>query len=928
MSLWFRIVSAILLLSQLAILPFVSAQGEPIEDICILDKETYGEYTQAVMDHRAAIVSHWPESQAAQVKKALMRQILNDDEDCKTPEPLQVQFDKFDAFCNTMIQWLADSLQLALQNDNEERASTIQGFIWQAIDAETCSVVIGDEETAQVSLTTATESIPQIYTIPVAVPWKRNFCFLESGPAAGGFFAQVQDITNLTLPQSMLNVIDNTVASFAATPLFSLQAAETALLAFAQNIFNHRVDTLRNAPYHIVVAPHQADEIGKLTEHFVHSQWFADLHKLLEIYEPYMARVGNYELNRDQNIAASLVNSIVELSARENVIEDSTVTPQRVFEALKSHHTLFTRDHDLAIFTLTASDPWSATQGLELMIPATDDHAKINIRIAELNAISWTKNIDNGSGWTYTQEGRSIQTFRGDILLSGQQIAALEFDASYDGADPTTMINAEFAFAVEPYIIAGNILRELTEVVVEDGRNPLRTDAITRVTIELFGPAWCRPVFSFDRSDIHHSNGDKERTDGLALILNNTQINLKVLWWIHPARQTILEARETDPDAWAAPGMDALIQEAKVFHTTIHNANVHRANLVPFGSLWMLQFVSLWATSQQLPDFRSPIQAEHTLISEAAQWLVPWFIRTFIPWYVQDNPFNYDDYLAPEDDIRPLTQLAYCVDDVGTLKEYYLDTAADSMVTSSQALCQTLKWELSGACFSVRSIPADNKSVYDVFPEPDTARCIDFIHQKSEPDPEPNTCSLTVDGYSGTTSTIFGFTLAAGTTPTGVIERRINYGDGTIQTQQKSTYAIMPSFSDNHRYDNPWTYTVSWYIYQIDWPTATQLESCVLDAQIVVWSWEGGEPEWQCPDPEATNYVPGADPEDWEVCTYPEPDPVLWCTDSEATNYDSNATEDDGSCTYPEAEWQCPDETATNYVPGADPEDWEVCTYE
>jgi hypothetical protein len=34
---------------------------------------------------------------------------------------------------------------------------------------------------------------------------------------------------------------------------------------------------------------------------------------------------------------------------------------------------------------------------------------------------------------------------------------------------------------------------------------------------------------------------------------------------------------------------------------------------------------------------------------------------------------------------------------------------------------------------------------------------------------------------------------------------------------------------------------------------------------------------------------------------------ITGCTDETAENYDSNATDEDGSCTYPEEEKDCPD---------------------
>ena len=71
-------------------------------------------------------------------------------------------------------------------------------------------------------------------------------------------------------------------------------------------------------------------------------------------------------------------------------------------------------------------------------------------------------------------------------------------------------------------------------------------------------------------------------------------------------------------------------------------------------------------------------------------------------------------------------------------------------------------------------------------------------------------------------------------------------------------------------------------------------------------------PAYGCIDESATNYDPGATEDDGS-CLYPE-QPVSGCTDSEATNYDEQATVDDGSCTYPDADITgCMDSTALNY---------------
>lgn len=58
----------------------------------------------------------------------------------------------------------------------------------------------------------------------------------------------------------------------------------------------------------------------------------------------------------------------------------------------------------------------------------------------------------------------------------------------------------------------------------------------------------------------------------------------------------------------------------------------------------------------------------------------------------------------------------------------------------------------------------------------------------------------------------------------------------------------------------------------------------------------GGTPVLGCTDPAATNYNANATQDDGS-CTYP-PGPVSGCTDPTATNYNASATQDDGSCEY------------------------------
>lgn len=59
-----------------------------------------------------------------------------------------------------------------------------------------------------------------------------------------------------------------------------------------------------------------------------------------------------------------------------------------------------------------------------------------------------------------------------------------------------------------------------------------------------------------------------------------------------------------------------------------------------------------------------------------------------------------------------------------------------------------------------------------------------------------------------------------------------------------------------------------------------------------------------------------------------EPQTVYGCTDSAATNYNTNATQDDGSCVYPESAVPgCTDPEATNYNADATQDDGS-CEYE
>lgn len=74
-----------------------------------------------------------------------------------------------------------------------------------------------------------------------------------------------------------------------------------------------------------------------------------------------------------------------------------------------------------------------------------------------------------------------------------------------------------------------------------------------------------------------------------------------------------------------------------------------------------------------------------------------------------------------------------------------------------------------------------------------------------------------------------------------------------------------------------------------------------------------------CTDPEAKNYNPSADKND-NNCTYY----IKGCTDQNAKNYNSNAEKDDGSCV--QKVLGCTDKTATNYNETANVDD-QSCKY-
>jgi len=92
-----------------------------------------------------------------------------------------------------------------------------------------------------------------------------------------------------------------------------------------------------------------------------------------------------------------------------------------------------------------------------------------------------------------------------------------------------------------------------------------------------------------------------------------------------------------------------------------------------------------------------------------------------------------------------------------------------------------------------------------------------------------------------------------------------------------------------------------------------------------------------CMDETAENYNAEATEDDGS-CTYPEPEAVVGCTEETANNYNSEATENDNSCTYPEPEPEpvsepepviiqgCTDSSANNYNSEAT-ENNNSCTY-
>ena len=89
---------------------------------------------------------------------------------------------------------------------------------------------------------------------------------------------------------------------------------------------------------------------------------------------------------------------------------------------------------------------------------------------------------------------------------------------------------------------------------------------------------------------------------------------------------------------------------------------------------------------------------------------------------------------------------------------------------------------------------------------------------------------------------------------------------------------------------------------------------------------EDPQPIYGCTDSEANNYQSEAEEDDGS-CTY-DPEPVYGCTDNSANNYNPEATEDDNTCEYdPEPVYGCMDDSANNYNPDATVDD-ESCEYD
>jgi hypothetical protein len=116
------------------------------------------------------------------------------------------------------------------------------------------------------------------------------------------------------------------------------------------------------------------------------------------------------------------------------------------------------------------------------------------------------------------------------------------------------------------------------------------------------------------------------------------------------------------------------------------------------------------------------------------------------------------------------------------------------------------------------------------------------------------------------------------------------------------------------------TYTVTYNVTDSDGAAADEVTREVIVSEPV-------EPIPGCTDPAANNYDPEATENDGS-CSYPGPAPYPGCTDPEANNYNPGATWNDGSCSYPGPAPNpgCTDPEATNYNPAATWND-DSCEY-
>jgi hypothetical protein len=144
------------------------------------------------------------------------------------------------------------------------------------------------------------------------------------------------------------------------------------------------------------------------------------------------------------------------------------------------------------------------------------------------------------------------------------------------------------------------------------------------------------------------------------------------------------------------------------------------------------------------------------------------------------------------------------------------------------------------------------------------------------------------------------------------INTTVQYADGTVQVgnvnghslfdflEEHTLHVVQCSYIENHglpvkmTFDMPWgeygvwgeNYHYEYYFTQDDYDA---FNACCIDE----------EPEVipGCTDPLADNYNPAAT-EDDGTCDYPDPPGLPGCTDPTATNFNPLATIDDGSCQY------------------------------